>query len=242
MKSFSELFQRFRQYVMAILLLIEILFFAFLSEYFLTPENLLNITLQTSLIAIVSVGMTMVIITAGIDISVGSVIAFVGIITAGFLKFSLPIHFSITLAILAGLIVGLMLGYFNGYFITRFRMAPFIVTLVAMSILRGLAYIMPKFFGFEEGRPIWGLPEDFLWLGSGRVFMIPFPTILMFLIFIVAISVRLFSCLVISKVKFLSRIFEFNSMLLIILLILGIKIFFSFLQIFLPIFSLPMRN
>ncbi|HQJ75018.1 MAG TPA: ribose ABC transporter permease [Bacteroidota bacterium] len=186
MKSISELFQRFRQYVMAFLLLVEILFFAVLSEYFLTPENLLNITLQTSLIAIVSVGMTMVIITAGIDISVGSVIAFVGVITAGFLKFNMPVYFSIFLAIVAGLFVGLLLGYFNGFFITKFKMAPFIITLVAMSILRGLAYIMPKFFGFEEGRPIWGLPDEFLWLGSGRILMIPFPTILMFLIFIVA--------------------------------------------------------
>jgi ribose transport system permease protein len=171
---------------MAFLLLVEILFFSFLSQYFLTPENLLNITLQTSLIAIVAVGMTMVIITAGIDISVGAVIAFVGIVTAGFLKFNLPVSLVIFMAVAAGLVVGLMLGYFNGFFITKFKMAPFIVTLVAMSILRGLAYIMPKFFGFEEGRPIWGLPDEFLWLGSGRILMIPFPTILMIIIFIIA--------------------------------------------------------
>ena len=186
MKNITELIQRFRQYIMAFLLLVEIFFFSFLSEYFLTPENLLNITLQTSLIAIVAVGMTMVIITAGIDISVGSVIAFVGIIVAGFLKFNIPVFGSIFLAIMAGLLVGLALGYFNGFFITKFKMAPFIVTLVAMSILRGLAYIMPRFFGFEEGRPIWGLPEEFMWLGSGRILMIPFPTILMILIFIIA--------------------------------------------------------
>lgn len=186
MNRISELFQRFRQYVMAFMLLVEIFFFSVLSEYFLTPENFLNITLQTSLIAIVSVGMTMVIVTAGIDISVGSVIAFVGVVTAGFLKFGFDPFLGISLAIFAGLSVGLLLGYFNGFFITKFRMAPFIVTLVAMSILRGLSYIMPKFFGFEEGRPIWGLPEEFLWFGSGRILMIPFPTILMIIIFIIA--------------------------------------------------------
>jgi ribose transport system permease protein len=186
LKNITDLFQRFRQYVMAFLLLVEVFFFSVLSEYFLTPENLLNITLQTSLIAIVAVGMTMVIITGGIDISVGAVIAFVGIIVAGFLKFNIPVFAVISLAILAGLLVGLALGYFNGFFITKFKMAPFIVTMVAMSILRGMAYIMPRFFGFEEGRPIWGLPDEFLWLGSGRILMIPFPTLLMILIFIIA--------------------------------------------------------
>jgi len=65
-------------------------------------------------------------------------------------------------------------------------MAPFIVTLAAMAIWRGLAYLGPRFFGFEEGRPIWGLPEDFSWLGNGRILMIPFPTILMILIFVLA--------------------------------------------------------
>jgi ribose/xylose/arabinose/galactoside ABC-type transport system permease subunit len=186
MKNFRTLFEKFRQYIMALLLIVEVIIFAVLSEFFLTPENLLNITLQTSLTAIIAVGMTLVIITAGIDISVGSLIAFVGIITTGVLKFNLPPFYAITFGILAGLLIGFIAGYINGFFITKFRMAPFIVTLAAMAIWRGLAYLGPKFFGYEEGRPIWGLPEDFTWLGSGRILMIPFPTILMILIFIFA--------------------------------------------------------
>jgi ribose transport system permease protein len=186
MKQFRVLFERFRQYIMTFLLIIEVIVFAALSEFFLTPENLLNITLQTSLTAIIAVGMTLVIITCGIDISVGSLIAFVGIITTGVLKFNLPPFLAITLGILSGLLIGFIAGYFNGFFIAKFNMAPFIVTLASMAIWRGFAYLGPKFFGYEEGRPIWGLPDDFIWLGSGRIFMIPFPTILMIVIFILA--------------------------------------------------------
>jgi ribose transport system permease protein len=186
MNNIQNLFEKFRQYIMTFLLIVEVLVFTSLSEFFLTPENLLNITLQTSLTAIIAVGMTLVIITAGIDISVGSLIAFVGIITTGTMKFNLPIFGALALGIICGLLMGLIAGYMNGFFITKFKMAPFIVTLASMAIWRGLAYLGPKMFGFEEGRPIWGLPEEFAWLGSGRILMIPFPTIIMIIIFIIA--------------------------------------------------------
>jgi ribose transport system permease protein len=165
---------------MAIMFVIEIVVFALISKYFLTADNLLNITLQTSLTAIVAVGMTLVIITAGIDISVGSLIAFVGLISASILKLDLPLGLSLPGSVLIGLLVGAISGVIYGVLITKMKMAPFIVTLAAMAVWRGLAYI------YTDGRPIWGLPEEFNALGNGRILGIPIPTIIMAVTFVVA--------------------------------------------------------
>jgi ribose transport system permease protein len=165
---------------MTIMFVIEIVVFALISKYFLTADNLLNITLQTSLTAIVAVGMTLVIITAGIDISVGSLIAFVGLISASILKLDLPLGLSLPGSVLIGLLVGAISGVIYGVLITKMKMAPFIVTLAAMAVWRGLAYI------YTDGRPIWGLPEEFNALGNGRILGIPIPTIIMAVTFVVA--------------------------------------------------------
>jgi ribose transport system permease protein len=154
--------------------------FAVLSPYFLTTENLLNVTLQTSITAIIAVGMTFVILTAGIDLSVGSVVAFAGVLTTGLLKLDVSPVLAYPVAIGAGLLFGAMTGGAAGVFITRFRITPFIVTLALMTIWRGAAFVA------TEGRPIWDLPEGFAVLARGRIAEIPIPTIIMLVVFGVA--------------------------------------------------------
>ena len=149
-------------------LLIEIVLFSILSPYFMTGENILNVSLQISITAIIAVGMTFVILTGGIDLSVGSVVAFAGIVTTAVLQVS-----SLPLAIAAGLLVGALSGAFAGLFITRLKITPFIVTLALMTIWRGAAFI------YTSGRPIWELPEGFGVIGGGRVAGMPIPSIIM---------------------------------------------------------------
>ncbi len=154
-------------------LVVEGIIFSTLSPYFFTAENILNVTLQTSIIAIIAVGMTFVILTAGIDLSVGSMAAFSGVVAASVLKTSVPFPAALSLAMLAALAVGAASGAISGIFITKFNITPFIVTLALMTIWRGAAYM------FTDGRPVWGLPDEFGILGSGRVLSIPLPTIIM---------------------------------------------------------------
>ncbi len=172
--------QHLQEYGILAVFVLEFVFFALTSDHFLTPENLLNVTLQTSIIAIIAAGMTFVILTAGIDLSVGSLVALTGVIAAWILKFNLPPAIGLSLAITGGLLVGALSGAIAGFFITSFRVTPFITTLALMTIWRGLAYI------WVDGRPIWGLPPVFDALGSGRIAAIPFPSIVMIVVFLLA--------------------------------------------------------
>jgi len=167
------------EFGIAIALFLEILLFSSLSPYFFTADNILNVTLQTSITAIIAAGMTFVILTAGIDLSIGAMVAFSGVITTSILRLNLPFIYSFPLAIMAGIAVGVLSGAIAGTFITRFGITPFIVTLALMTIWRGSSYI------YTDGRPIWGLPEQFGTLGSGRLFGVPVPTIVMVLIYII---------------------------------------------------------
>jgi len=130
------------EYGIGVAFVLEIILFAILSPYFLTAENLLNVTLQTSITAIIAVGMTFVILTAGIDLSVGSVVAFAGVVATVTLKLDLPPVLAYTLAIGAGLTFGALTGGAAGVFVTRFRITPFIVTLALMTIWRGAAFVV----------------------------------------------------------------------------------------------------
>jgi ribose/xylose/arabinose/galactoside ABC-type transport system permease subunit len=172
-----------RDYGIAIAFVVEVLIFSQLSEYFFTTDNILNITLQISIIAIIAVGMTFVILTAGIDLSVGAVVAFTGIITTSVLKIPAPLAAAFPLALVAGLVVGAISGAIAGLFVTRFNITPFIVTLALMTIWRGAGYM------YTDGRPIWGLPDEFSFLGSGRVFSLPVPTLLMVFVYVVAYAI-----------------------------------------------------
>lgn len=133
------------------------------SENFLKPMNLLNIIQQVSINFTIAIGMTFVILQGGIDLSVGSSVAFVGLIMAICMKnLALPVWFSIIVGLLAATLVGAV----NGLLIAYIGLPPFIVTLGTMSIARGAAYTI------TAGQPIFSLPANFLAV-SGRVFNIP---------------------------------------------------------------------
>ena len=164
-------------------LLLEVILFSILSPHFFTADNILNVTLQTSITAIIAAGMTFVILTAGIDLSVGAMVAFSGVIVTSILKLGMPFSLSFPLGLSAGILIGICSGSLASLFVTKFNITPFIVTLALMTILRGSAYM------YTQGRPIWGLPEEFSFLGSGRVLGIPVPTIMMICIYIIAFIV-----------------------------------------------------
>lgn len=163
-----------RRYSVFLILLALALIFASQSPRFLTSGNLMNIALQTSIIAIVAVGMTFAILTAGIDLSVGSVVALSGALAAGLVTRSgLDTYVAIPLALLAGAGVGAI----NGLLIVKGKMPPFVATLAMLSVARGLTLV------YTEGRPISGLDERFIFLGNGTVLGIPMPVLIMLGVF-----------------------------------------------------------
>jgi ribose transport system permease protein len=147
-----------------------------LTPHFLTVSNLLNIAEQATIIAIIAVGMTFVIITGGIDLSVGSVLAVSGVVMAS----ALQQEMLLPIALLIGLGVGGFCGLVNGALITIGRLPPFIATLGMMSVARGAALI------FTEGRPISGFSERFRSLATGEVLRIPTPVIIMVVVYAIA--------------------------------------------------------
>jgi len=161
--------------MLAILIILWIVL-AILSPYFFTVDNLFEITLQTAVIAMIGAGMTFVIISGGIDLSVGSVFACSAVL--GGLVFTSTR--SLTLALLATAAAGALFGAANGLLITILRVPPFIGTLGMMGIARGLALI------FVNGVPIYGL-ERYKFIGQGKLFnVIPVPTVIVLVVFVLA--------------------------------------------------------
>lgn len=163
-----------RQYGIFVVFIIICLILSFISPQFLTVSNWTIIITQASINALLAFGVTFVIITGGIDLSLGSMVAVTGV-TAAMLAH--PDTFPVALPIFAGLLAGLLMGVFNGFIITKSKIAPFIVTLGTMTIGRGLALILSK------GRPISNLSDSFNFIGGGDVFGIPFPIIVLVIIF-----------------------------------------------------------
>jgi ribose transport system permease protein len=182
----------FRKLQSLIALTVLVLVLSFASDKFLTKENGLNVLLQISMNLCVSLGMTMVILSGGIDLSVGSVLALAGAVGAGLLKngfpmprFGVVLQFTVFGSVLASLLVGTALGLFNGLAITRFRLPPFIATLGMLSVARGLTQLWTK------GFPITGLGPSFGFLGTGHVMGIPTPVcISAVLVFITVLIAR----------------------------------------------------
>ena len=169
------------------------------------PVNLVNVIRQVSAIGIIGVGMTFVIITLGIDLSVGSILGLSAVVAASLVqvpggalvKFE-GIDLPVIVGVLAGLGVGALAGFINGVLIAKFRLAPFIATLGMMSIARGLAYIYTG-----DGRPFSDLKPEYNYLGQGYLFAdpakpmsgIPLPVVLF-------IGVALIATFVLSYTKF----------------------------------------
>ena len=166
-----------RQWNTVIILLILCAGLGLFSDSFLTVSNLLNISLQTSVVAIAAIGMTFTILTGGIDLSVGSMAAFCGALTAGFIaRNQLPSLVAIALA----LIIGACLGAVNGVMVVKGRIPPFIATLSMMAVLRGLTLV------YTNGRPIVGMQQDFFFWGTGNLGPIPMLVIVLLVILVIA--------------------------------------------------------
>lgn len=157
-------------------LLLVTTFMIFASDNFLTGANLENIVRQVSINAIIAVGMTCVILTGGIDLSVGPVMALSGTVSAGLLVAGV----SPPLAIGAGLAIGACFGVGNGLLVAYLQMPPIIVTLATMGIARGLGLL------YTDGYPISGLPEWFAWFGRGKLLGVQVPILIMLLTYLLA--------------------------------------------------------
>lgn len=179
-----------------IALLLMVIAMSVLSESFLTPENGWNILRQISVNLCLSIGMTLIILSGGIDLSVGAILALAGAVAAGVLKngveipmFDVLLQFTLAGAIVSGIGVGLALGWFNGFVITRFKLPPFVATLGMFSIARGLTML------WTGGFPVTGLGEGFAYFGTGIFLGVPMP------VWVTAILVAAFVVLT-KKTKF----------------------------------------
>ncbi|EOX3353389.1 ribose ABC transporter permease [Vibrio cholerae] len=160
-----------------IALLFLVVVVSFLNPNFFTVDNLLNILRQTSVNAIIAVGMTLVILTAGIDLSVGSVLALCGAFAATLVAMEVPVLIAVPTALLAGA----TLGAISGIIIAKGKVQAFIATLVTMTLLRGVTMV------YTDGRPIstgfTDTADTFAWFGTGYALGIPVPVWLMVMVF-----------------------------------------------------------
>lgn len=152
---------------LAISILLLSVIFGSINNNFFSIANLSNISRQISILAMLAVGQTFVILSGGIDLSVGSVIGLVSVVSA-----TIMLHFGIPASIFAGLLMGLVIGLINGIIVAKIRVQAFIVTLGMLSIARGIGLII------SGGMPISGLPFSFRFLGLGYIFGIPVPALI----------------------------------------------------------------
>lgn len=165
----------YKKYGIYIFLTAVFIFFAVAAPNFLSAKNVINILRQISMFGIVVMGVTLVMIGGGMDLSVGGQMAVVGMIL-GYLMVNLKVN--IVLAIIAAVIVGCIFGILNGVIAIKLNMAPIIVTLSMMLVLQGVAFLI------TGGYPITGMPEQFVLIGQGYIGIIPVPVII-FTIFII---------------------------------------------------------
>ncbi|MDH3001063.1 ribose ABC transporter permease [Chelonobacter oris] len=179
----------------SIVLLFMVVGMSFTSDVFLSTNNILNILLQVSVICIISVGMTYVILTGGIDLSVGSIVALSAVSLGIFIHSGLDwvgenaselsVLFVVIFSILGAILVGAICGYVNGFIIVHCKVTSFITTLGMMGIARGLALT------FSDGKTIYNFPDTLRFFGNGQLYIsegisIPIPVIIA--LFVVVIS------------------------------------------------------
>ena len=161
-----EMFGNLKAFSVLILLLIA---FSLLNGNFVRTNNLITILQQSSHVAILAYAETLVIITGGIDLSLGSILGLSGVVVGKLLLAGAPIP----LAVLGALTVGGLCGLLNGFLVAKAKLVPFIATLGMQNIARGVAYVV------TNSLPISGLPEDFYYIGGGKIGIIPVPVVVM---------------------------------------------------------------
>lgn len=173
--SLNKIIQRLLEYATIGLFILILATFGLLSPQFFTLQNLINVLIQASSLAIIATGMTFVLLTAGIDLSVGSVMFLAGVISGKMVVSGAPLW----LACIIVLITGIVYGFMNAFFIYRFKIIPFIVTLATFYMGRGLGLYL------SDTRAI-NLPEPFLQIGSAKFLGVPFPIVIMVLVVAIA--------------------------------------------------------
>lgn len=156
-----------------------VLLFSMTTEYFFTFGNITNILRQISIVGISTVAMTMVIITGGIDLSVGSMLALSSILLAKMLTSGVSMYIAIPIT----LVVGILMGLINGFLINKIKISPLISTLGTMTIYRGITYII------TGGLPVYGFPKVFSFIGQGYIGKIPVPIFILTGVYIVGFVV-----------------------------------------------------
>ncbi|EXX85358.1 ABC transporter permease [Paenibacillus darwinianus] len=179
LRRFEKLFNNTETGIFVVLLIMCILL-TIVSPNFADPYNLGIIMRQFSFVALIALGQTLVLISGGIDLSVGAIAGFSGITTA-----IMMVNFGINpyVSIVLGLLIGATCGTLNGLFITRLKLNPFIVTLATGEILVGLILV------FTKGWPIQGIPQSVLFFGQGFIGPIPLPAVIMILVTIILMYV-----------------------------------------------------
>ncbi len=185
--SYKNSVSKFQSLIALVVLCIVL---SLLTDKFFTAANGVNVLRQVAVNVCIATGMTLIVLTGGIDLSVGSILALCGAITAGLLKNGIQfpsadlfVGFTIVGAILAGLIVGALLGYFNGFVITTFKVPPFVATLAMLTIARGFTML------YTEGHPISNLGEGFARIGAGSLLTIPIPVWIAAIVVLLAVFI-----------------------------------------------------
>ena len=192
--NIAQVAMKLRAYIALIALII---FFSFTSPNFLTATSIITMIRHVALNAIIAIGMTFVILTGGIDLSVGSIIGFCGMIAGGLIFeglnigfLGITIYFRIPVIILITLVIGILIGWFNGILVTKFNVAPFIATMGSMYIFRGFAQLRSSGRTFPN---LVGRPElnntGFPLVGSGTFLGVPYTIYLMVILIVVAIYI-----------------------------------------------------
>ncbi len=174
--NIKELLVKYKS-LLGLVLLIAVV--SILNPSFLSPKNIMNILRQTSVNAVIAAGMTFVILTGGIDLSVGSILGISGAVCASILVSGQ----NVVIAVLAALVVGAVVGFLNGFIISKGKLQPFIATLATMTVLKGLTLV------YTNGNPITlgsnELAMSFGKIGGGTILGIPTPAMIMILVFMV---------------------------------------------------------
>ncbi|VAW25067.1 Ribose ABC transport system, permease protein RbsC (TC 3.A.1.2.1) [hydrothermal vent metagenome] len=174
-----------RDYGILLALILLMVILSWSNQYFLTPRNILNVLRQTSINGILALGMTFVILTRGIDLSVGSVVALAGIVSASLATTSstagiMGAPYPAVIAIIVGLLVGATTGGIAGTIVARLNVPAFVATLGMLSAARGLTLI------YAGGRPVPALTPEFRWIGTGDILGIPVPVVIFAAVFLIS--------------------------------------------------------
>ena len=196
----SKIEKIIKEYALIGFLVILCIFIYIVEPRFISRENLVNVLIQIAINAFIATGMTFVLLTGGIDLSVGPVCALNGILGALLCK-QLPdmnVGMTLLVGIVLSIAIAVVIGGISAFIICRFNVAPFIATLAMMNVARGVCYLL------TNSKPVYELPESFLWIGQGYIGPIPF-------IVILTVIVLFISHVILSKTAYGRHIYAVGS-------------------------------